>query len=195
AEKGQEAIVELLLKAGADKAAGLEPSGSTALHAAAYWGHIRIVERLLNAGVQPDTTNKTGATAMHFAANGTQRSSSAEADGRVPHTYAQNVAVARLLIARGANPLLANQDGITALFVAASHDNAGIVELLLAAKAPVDVREKKTGWTPLHAATTIQHRVVLEKQQDRILYRHYVYHDNAEAARLLIAAGARVNAP
>jgi ankyrin repeat protein len=64
--KGHEAVVEWLLRAGADVKAHNENDhwGTTALHAAAHADHARIAERLLAAGAEIDARDREGRTAL-----------------------------------------------------------------------------------------------------------------------------------
>lgn len=89
------------------------------------------VERLLNAGVNVNTTNKYGDTLLHLVAiNGSQQ-------------------VADLLLARGANVDSTDKNGQTPLYKALSYSKK-IVRILLANGAKVDVADPY-GRTPLHS--------------------------------------------
>ena len=67
AAKGHKEIVEILLRAGADKDKQ-DMSGSTPLHGSAFYGHKEVVEILLRAGADKDKQDKYGRTPLHWAA-------------------------------------------------------------------------------------------------------------------------------
>ena len=64
--RGDLSIANLLLQAGATVDA-VNNGGGTALHNAAYWGKIQVVEALLNAGADKALKNKAGDTALDVA--------------------------------------------------------------------------------------------------------------------------------
>ena len=92
------------------------------------------VRRLLERGVDPNSPQADGMTAMHWAA------------------YRDDEAMAELLVANGAEPDLANRYGVTALSLASENGNAAIVELLLEAGADPN-RAVRGGETPLMTAS------------------------------------------
>jgi ankyrin repeat protein len=69
---------------------------------------------------------------------------------------AQFVAVAKLLIAHGADPRATNERGETPLHTAARHGLVEMAKLLIASGAPVDATDKD-GQTPLHQAAWMGH--------------------------------------
>ncbi len=79
--------------------------------------------------------------------------------GRTPLHYAAvegKLAVAKRLLAKGANPSLPDDNGWTPLHFAAQRDHAGLVEILLDAGAEVEARDSN-GNTPLfHAVFAYQ---------------------------------------
>ena len=67
AENGHKEIVELLIRAGADKDLQ-DKDGSTPLHRAARTGHKEIVELLMRTGAVINQSNNEGKTALDVAA-------------------------------------------------------------------------------------------------------------------------------
>lgn len=116
AENGQEKIVSILLKSGADPNAA-DYHGRTALISAAYIGNAEIVESLLNAGASPNALDdRYGFTPLLNAA------------------WKGHTSVVRLLLAAGADPNVRAKDGSTALERAESGNHAEIVNLLTNAR-------------------------------------------------------------
>ena len=69
AERGDAALVGMLIDAGAAVGAGTRIGSYTPLHVAARGGHGAVVARLLGAGANPDAaTTSSGVTALHLAA-------------------------------------------------------------------------------------------------------------------------------
>ena len=57
-------MVELLLQLGADPNAATASGGATALHRAAYLGHLAVVQLLLRAGADAARQDADGQTAL-----------------------------------------------------------------------------------------------------------------------------------
>ncbi|MEO0582363.1 MAG: ankyrin repeat domain-containing protein [Bacteroidota bacterium] len=87
-------IVTVLLQLGADPEAK-DGSGNTALMGASFKGFVSTIETLLQHGAAIDAQNNEGASALAFAAMFDQE------------------AVAKLLLEKGADPLLKDQKGNT----------------------------------------------------------------------------------
>ncbi len=111
AESGDETVVQLLLKEGADVAAK-DWFQWTALHPAAKNGHEVVVQLLLEKGADVTASDHIGRTALHRAAeNGHE-------------------AVVRLLLGKGADVAAKDNVGRTALYWAAENGHEAIVRLL-----------------------------------------------------------------
>ena len=115
------------------------------LHLATHKGAIEIVEKLLNAGANANSTNSRGYSPLHIAA------------------FAGQADIADLLLNAGADPSVVpkkapNSDstlqgctGVTPLHFAAFHGHVDIVNNLLAAGAEADAAAKD-GTTPMYWA-------------------------------------------
>jgi len=156
--------------------------GNTPLVEAVYGDNLRgdnckMVELLIARGANVSWRNQSGATALYFAALGSNVNASklllekaANADmtgyeGRTPllamvfeqrqskKVNPNTAKVAELLLAAGANPNLSDKNGETALNYAASSGDANLVEVLLQAGVPAD-GNKTVGPTPLFRAAS-----------------------------------------
>lgn len=171
-ETGNPEIVSLLL---ANKITNIdfpdEPArlSCTALHYAAYLGHVDIVRMLLKKKANVDARNDNGATPLMLA---TLRGHTAivellcafnantdisEDDQLVTPLmvacFKGNVDIAKILLTKGASVNLVNKHGATALVTAAASQNINpdIIQLLLDSKANVDIRDG-SGLTALQFA-------------------------------------------
>ena len=129
--------VEKQLTAGADVKAVLE-NGMTALHVAAIFGHIEIVELLIANGADVNATdNKFGATSLYGAAGAGQKD------------------IAELLISNGAIVNAKIPRGDTALHAAIMFGHKEVIELLITNDADVNAKVIfgiAKGMTPLDIA-------------------------------------------
>ena len=123
AERGDAALADMLLYAGANVAAVTRVGQYTPLHLASKGGSVAVVRALLKAGASPAAkTTNTGVTALHLAA----------ASG--------NAEVVTLLLERGADPNAKEAEwGQTPLMFAAALNRADAITALLAAKADPSV--------------------------------------------------------
>jgi ankyrin repeat protein len=115
ASRGDAAMAQMLLSAGANIRATTRLGGITALHLASQAGHAPVVAALLAAGADANAATSNGATALMLAARGGS-----------PDTVTR-------LIENGADPNRKETAfGQTALMIAAGLDRADVVKTLLA---------------------------------------------------------------
>ncbi|WP_018872263.1 ankyrin repeat domain-containing protein [Thioalkalivibrio sp. ALJ16] len=188
--------VRQLLDAGANPNIARSDDAWTPLFAAARYGHVEAVERLLDAGAEVDWRNSQGWTALYAATRKPELDPGARK--------------VRLLLDAGANPNIAGGDNAwTSLHAAARYGHAAAVEWMLDAGADVD-RLTEDGWSVLHLVArnpeqdpdTAKLRAILAAGADvdvrftngstplNTAARYGV----AEQVRLLLAAGADPNA-
>ena len=115
-------------------------SSATAIAGAVRLGNLAVARKLLDMGVSADELDRSGITLLDRAVLGNQ------------------VEMAQLLIARGADVNRADRIGFTALLYAASIDfgDSAMIDLLLKSGAHADVRTKD-GLTALDLARTYKH--------------------------------------
>jgi uncharacterized protein len=148
AQQGDVESGRLLLRAGADVNDRGGNDRKTALIVAAASGHSNFSALLLDSGADPDLSDESGFTALHYAA-----SDAGGAD------------IVRTLLGHRANPnprttkdsreyiyAGVNLTGATPLFLAASRGNVQTVRALLAGGADPFMTTEK-GTAPLHVAT------------------------------------------
>ena len=113
-----------------------DDQGRTALHIAARRGHATIVQLLLDGGFDPSATDIEGRTPVHMAVQ----------------SYENTDALQNLLKA-GANVLVQDVTGRSALHVAAEHGMVHQMKVLLEAGADVAARDRN-GRSTLHLVVT-----------------------------------------
>lgn len=119
--EGRIEILKMTLAAGADLKSVNRYRG-TALIPAAHHGHVEAVKLLLATAIDKNHVNNLGWTALLEAV--------ILGDGGSAHTE-----IVRLLVEAGANPSLADRDGVTPLAHAKKSGYSGIVRILSAAGA------------------------------------------------------------
>ncbi|KUL86888.1 hypothetical protein ZTR_05366 [Talaromyces verruculosus] len=132
-ECDDEEILGEILQVSSDKDINqtFDDNRKTPLHYAATHGHLSIVERLLELGVDIDPIDEQGETPLHKACfNG--------------HTE-----TARQLLFRGANPNVQSKSGRRPLHLGA--DSESVVRVLTDHKAEIDA-QSNNGWTALMQA-------------------------------------------
>ena len=160
----QSALRELIKSSGADTP---DARGTTPLMMAAAYGNLDSMTLLLDAGAKVNAANEFGATALLWSAadqakvqlllaNGADVNTKSKL-GRSPLLIAAgingNSNAVRMLLEKGANPTVADNNGTTPLLLAATAGDTASIRLLLAAKAPADQADKG-GTTPLLNAAT-----------------------------------------
>ena len=115
--------------------------GEVPLHHAARLGSARSVRVLLGV-YDPDTTTRSGSTALHLAAG------------------AGHTEVVSVLIEAGAGVDVRRQRGLTPLYLAAMGGHAEVASVLIEAGADVDA-QTDYGSTPLSTARLRNHRAVV----------------------------------
>ena len=119
--EGRIEILKMTLGAGADLKSVNRYRG-TALIPAAHHGHVEAVKLLLATAIDKDHVNNLGWTALLEAV--------ILGDGGSVHTE-----IVRLLVEAGANPSLADRDGVTPLAHAKKSGYSGMLRILSAAGA------------------------------------------------------------
>jgi len=151
ADRGFLTIVNLLLNAGADVNSVAGNEQRTALHCAVINNDEAIVQRLLEAGANPNLPDRTGWAPLHDVSESVniarlllhhgatvdivhQKFLTTPLQRAVEH---KNSEVAALLLASGAHVNATNIYGCTALFYAASSGQTSTVQLLLDSGADI----------------------------------------------------------
>jgi ankyrin repeat protein len=146
------AVVQLLLENGANPS--MAKDGLETLHWAAERGHLDILHLLLESepGFNINIMNYHGFTLLNLAAK------------------QGHVAVASLLLDKGADPNIATKDGVTPLHMAADNGHLELVRLLLDKGANLHNFTNQEGFTPLHLAVDQSYisitKLLLEKGAD-----------------------------
>ena len=122
---GEEQLVTLLIGNGAIPDTYGNILKETPLYTASKWGHLRIVEILLNAGAKTSILDSFGWTPLMTACEG------------------GHLEVVRLLLLREADPNLAAADGLTPLLIAVRKGHFQLTGLLLSYKANPNLPTKQ----------------------------------------------------
>ena len=138
AREGKLEMAKFLLEKGAELRT-IGNDGFTALHEAADRGHVGIVEFLIQCGLSVDSRENHDATPLLLCS---------QAEFVSQERYA---AVARALLARGADVHAVTRQGQTALHRAAFSGHPQVMEVLLAAGAKLSARDDE-GKTALDLA-------------------------------------------
>jgi ankyrin repeat protein len=171
ANRGHEAVVQLLLNKGADINAKTK-TGTTALHIAAQRGSEVVVRLLIDRGADVEAKDNRGEMALHRAARGGKEAvvrllidsgadfkAKDEFGGTVLHWAARagNEVVVRLLISRGADVKAKNNSRETVLHWAAW---GGYVRMIVNSGADVNAKDMLGKTASLFAAQTGNEAVV-----------------------------------
>ena len=131
-------------------------SGLIPLHSASRYGHLDVVQLLLDRGC--DVNVRTTRDASHHGPVG-DRGADPEAYGQTPMHLAAasgHLDIAKLLVERGANIELQNDNQETPLDHAAENGFLDITRFLIERGATVFTRNNQ-GWTPFHKASYCGH--------------------------------------
>ena len=164
-----------------------DTTNTTALQAAASFGHLPIVQYLLQHGADLHKTDNRGLTVLHGAAqNG-------------------HIAVVRYLVEQGADKEMDNNNGFSPLAIAAQSGHLGVVQYLLEQGADKD-RAGNEGRVPLFIAAAGGHlaivRLLVEQgvdvnraANDGTTPLHFAaYNGHAEVLSYLMSEGASLTA-
>lgn len=173
------------------------------IHVAAAYGLTALVERLLDRGVDVNSVNGDGMTALQLAAN-TQEPSTVELllkHGanvhlldynqvtplwRVAHKLNGNAKIAKLLLEAGSEPRAPNWIGVTPLHSACLNGNIEIFQLLVDGGADVKAKND-AGESPLHFALIRDPRLELIKELVRLGANVNEQDNNSQAPLYVVA--------
>ncbi len=215
AGKGHTDIVRLLLKAGANIEAK-EKNGVTPLMLAANLGHTEAVKALIQAGANANEKSKDGLTALAYAKGSNSKNKEEIINLLAPLTMNpvqlfvkgienKDVKLVEKAIANGLDVKGAlNQEGWTALMIAANRGHIEAIKALIQAGANIEAKDK-AGWTPLMYAASegrteaikvlVQAGAKLEtKDKDGLTPLMIAAVNKFEAVKALIQAGAKFDA-
>src|SRR5262245_7566473 len=185
-----------------------EPDGTTALHWASYRDDVTSAQLLVRAGANPNAANDLGATPIWMASvNGSsamvrvllEAGANPNAALLLGETAVMaaarsgNVDVAEQLLSRGANPNVHAARGQTALMWAVAQRHPAVVKVLLSHGA--DVHARSETWTQMmavspHGAPEYNRQIPFGSNTALMFAARA---GDLESAKLLVAAGARVN--
>ncbi|XP_041932384.1 transient receptor potential cation channel, subfamily N, member 1 [Alosa sapidissima] len=154
-------------------------SGAVCLHAAAKRGHTAVVKALLLKGAQVDATTKDGLTALHVAVQyckplvvqmllgfGAKVQLNGGKDQETPLHIAARVKegekVAEMLLKSGADVNAEQENGETAMHVAARHGSLQMLRSLIEEGGDLTWKSK-AGENPLHVAVRHCHAPIVEE--------------------------------
>ncbi len=217
AMRGNRDAVRALLQRKADVNAP-QVDGTTALHWAARLDDLETADLLIRAGANPSAANREGATPLQLAAlNGNAAmiekliAAGADANARLtPYGDTALMMAARTGTPAAVNVLLEHGaqvnaketwGGTTALMWAAAERHAGVVNILIARGADVNAR---SNFVPAANGRGFEGRMPAASQPNRAVEEFAsgwltplmfaAREGDVESARLLVAAGADVNA-
>lgn len=168
-----------------------DKDGWTLLHKVATWGHIEIVQLLINQNINLNTKNRFGETALHKAAERghinivdalIRAGANIHAQDNIGQTPLHEAVVGhytnivRVLIEAGANPDLKNKASWTPLHEAAARGYTDIVQLFFA-HADLDIKDNK-GRTAFGLAIEFGHTPIVNflKFRSTVLHKAVLYY-------------------
>jgi len=145
------------------------PTGETPLGLAAGYDDLQTIELLLEAGADPNYKKTTTVPIIEAAGGG-------------------HIEVVQLLLSRGANIEMADEDGETAMHAAAASNHLPVLELLLRSGAKPDARSNTAGKrTPIIIAAERQNWDIVER------LRSFATEEDLQHPLLTRVAGTRVS--
>ncbi len=186
AKEQNKAVIRALLKEGVDVNSAATDR-ATALHWAAHWDDVEIVDLLLKARANVNAANDHGVTPLDLASENA------------------STATIEKLLAAGADAKHAQANGLTPLITASRGGNLAAVKALLGHGADVNAVIPESGQTALMWATAERHLDVMRAlvaggasvhAQSKIGFTPLLFtarNGDIDAAKILIAAGAGVN--
>jgi ankyrin repeat protein len=212
--RGDKNIVEILIEKGADINAKRNDN-NTALHFAARRGSRDIVEFLLEKGADLSFKDNLGYTPLGWARKqGYNRVIALLLEHGAKESLhdaviAGDIEAVKRFLSEGCDISSGDSEGLNPLHLAAMHDHSEIIELLIAKGADIEAKDGN-GLTPLQliaAQGTAVHTDVIQHLLDKgakvnakddesgfTALHHAARFGNKNAAELLIASGADINA-
>ena len=193
AHSGHEELAIYLLEQGADPNA--MEAGYTPLHAAVLRGEITLVRKLLDHGAIIDTLVEHGTPGRRFSADFSIRSQLIGRDAFWMAAKYGEVEILQILLKAGADPLVVDENGVTALQVAMGNSGSSL-----------DWRRDRIGNEELDSEDEERRTLELAKilidkgvevnavdNRDRSALHHAVLKDFPSVVEFLVAQGARID--
>jgi len=203
-ENGHREVAEVLIANGADvNATRRSPGGDRPLHSATRAGHKDIVELLVTKAADINAENGAAQTALDLALSQHRRDIVELLVGKGADVSVRAASIlgdvdeVRRTLRKGADVNAGDEDGRTALHIAAREGYREITELLLAHGADVNLSERRYNLTAAEFAMMANHDEIVEllvsKGADISPLHLALYRKDAAEARRLIECGADVN--
>jgi ankyrin repeat protein len=188
AVEGRVRIVKYLLEKSTAGIDHRDDDGATALHSAAFRGHLDCVTALAGAGAKLDQVDNTSLTPLHAAA------------------FRGHLDVVKKLLSAGANANVTDAAGTLPLHGAAAGGHDKVVKVLLKADASSANSATNEGGTALHFAAASSHVKIVTMLLDagakvdavdvrrRTALQFAAHQDCADVCKVLLERGARVAA-
>jgi serine/threonine-protein phosphatase 6 regulatory ankyrin repeat subunit B len=182
-------VVDLLLARGASMDAR-DANNLTPLHVAAEKARGEIAGRLITRGADLEARDVYGFTPLMVAAFYMRIQWVEQRGARFKFIQGDNIDVAQLMVAAGADVNTRDGEGASALYLAAVEGHDAVVRLLLDHGADVN-QPDVMGLTPLHAAADGARLLEIVAEGEE---QGYSYIENTAIVTMLLDAGALTNA-